>query len=130
MHVKVYSKPDCHLCEDALQIIDRLTAEYGLDVTEVNILDDMAAYEQYKEIIPVVEVTDVRVGRVVAPITEPELHAYFKMARHAIEDRHADVLDVEIDQARFGTKDERAGCGLIVWMPFHVRETACSRNAA
>src|SRR6476620_1380111 len=87
MHVKVYSKPDCHLCEDALQIIDRLTAEYGLDVTEVNILDDMAVYEQYKEIIPVVEVTDVRVGRVVAPITEPELHAYFKMARHAIEDR-------------------------------------------
>jgi uncharacterized membrane protein len=68
-------------------IIDRLTSEYGLDVAEVNILDDMAMYEEYKEIIPVVEVTDVRVGRVVAPVTEPELRAYFTMAQHAIEDR-------------------------------------------
>ncbi|MEO8285798.1 MAG: DUF2085 domain-containing protein [Chloroflexota bacterium] len=87
MHVNVYSKPGCHLCEDALQIIDRMTAQYGLDVTEVNILDDMEMYEQYRDIIPVVEVTDVRVGRLVAPITEPELQAYFTMAQHAILDR-------------------------------------------
>src|SRR5260370_933398 len=87
MHVKVYSKPECHLCEDALQIIDRLTPQFGLDVTEVNILDDMATYEQYREIIPVVEVTAVRVGRLVAPISESELYAYFVMAQHAIEDR-------------------------------------------
>jgi uncharacterized membrane protein len=37
--------------------------------------------------IPVVEVTDVRVGRLVAPISEAELYAYFNLARHAIEDR-------------------------------------------
>jgi hypothetical protein len=64
--------------------IDRLTARYDLDVTEVNILDDIAIYEQYREIIPVVEVTDAPVGRLVVPITEPALHTYFKMAQQAI----------------------------------------------
>jgi glutaredoxin len=92
MHVTVYSKPGCHLCEDALQIIDRLTTRYGLDVTEVNILDDMAIFEQYREIIPVVEVTDAPVGRLVAPISEPALHAYLRMAKDAIKDR--DLLTV------------------------------------
>ncbi len=84
MHVTVYSKPGCHLCEDLLLNIERLTTLYGLDVTEVNILDDMAVYEQYREIIPVVEVTDVPVGRLVVPISEPDLHTYFKTAEHAI----------------------------------------------
>lgn len=101
MHVKVYSKPGCHLCEDALQIIDRLTDQYGLEVAEVNILDDMALYEEYREIIPVVQVTDVRVGRVVAPITEPELHAYFSMAQRVIEDRRRGSVVQPYRESRF-----------------------------
>ena len=40
------------------------------------------------------------------------------------------MVNVEIDQARFGTKDQCARDGLIVWMPLHVGETACSRNSA
>jgi glutaredoxin len=87
MHVTVYSKPGCHLCEDTLQIIDRLTSKYALDLTEVNILEDMAVYEQYREIIPVVEVTDVSVGRLVVPISEAELHAYFTMALDTLAGR-------------------------------------------
>jgi thiol-disulfide isomerase/thioredoxin len=84
MHVKVYSKPGCHLCEDALTIIDRLASRYDLVVTEVNILDDPAIYEQYREIIPVVEATGVEVGRLAAPITERDLRAYFDAAQRAV----------------------------------------------
>jgi glutaredoxin len=87
MHVMVYSKPGCHLCEDVLQVIDRLTVRYGLDVIEVNVLDDMAIYEQYREIIPVVEVTDAPVGRLVVPISESALRAYFRMAEDAVKNR-------------------------------------------
>jgi glutaredoxin len=80
MQVTVYSKPGCHLCEDALLLIDRLAQRYGLDVTEVNILDDPAIYEQYREIIPVVEVADAPVGKLSAPITERDLRDYFDKA--------------------------------------------------
>ena len=81
MHVTVYSKPGCHLCEDTLLMIDRLAPRYGLEVTEVNILDDPAIYEQYREIIPVVHVTDAQVGSLAAPITERDLRAFFDNAR-------------------------------------------------
>jgi glutaredoxin len=84
MHVTVYSKPGCHLCEDALLMIDRLAPRYALDVTEVNILDDPAIYEQYREIIPVVEVPGAQLGSLAAPITERELREYFEKARRTV----------------------------------------------
>jgi uncharacterized membrane protein/glutaredoxin len=85
MQVTVYTKPGCHLCDEALHLMDKMTPRYGLELTEVSILDDMATYEEYKHIIPVVQVTDVRVGRLVAPITEAEMYAYFDMARGVMQ---------------------------------------------
>lgn len=84
MQVTIYTKPGCHLCDDALQLIDKLTSRYDLQVTEVNILEDMSIYEQYKLLIPVIQVTDVAVGPLTVPITEPAMHAYFAAAQKAI----------------------------------------------
>ena len=89
MRVTVYTKPGCHLCDEVLHLVDKMTPRYGIELTEVNILDDMATYEQYKDIIPVVEVTEARVGRLVAPITEGEMSAYFDMARGVVASRSA-----------------------------------------
>jgi len=80
MQVTIYTKPGCHLCDDVLDILDRLAPQYNLDVIQVNILDDMALYDAYKEIIPVVEVGDGKFGRLVAPIAESELQAYINMS--------------------------------------------------
>ncbi len=85
MRIMVYTKPGCHLCEDVLLLLDRLTPQYKLEVDEVNILDDMALYEAMSTAIPVVVAGDGRLGRLVAPITEPELRAYMEIARR--EDR-------------------------------------------
>ena len=84
MLVTVYTKPGCHLCEDALDTLDLLSAQYGLDINQINILDDMDLYEVYKEKIPVVVAADGRFGRLVAPITEPELRAYIDMAHRSL----------------------------------------------
>ena len=84
MQVTVYTKPGCHLCDDALQLIDKLTPRYDLQVNEVNILEDMAIYEQYKLLIPAVQVTDVPVGSLTVPVTEAGMHAYFAAAQKAI----------------------------------------------
>lgn len=81
MHITVYTRPGCHLCEDVLLLLDRLTPQYRLDVAEVNILDDMALYDAMSTAIPVVVAGDGRLGRLVAPVSEPELRAYLEMAR-------------------------------------------------
>jgi uncharacterized membrane protein/glutaredoxin len=83
MRVTLYTKPDCHLCEDVLTILDRLTPQYGLEVTEVNILDDMALYEAYRHEIPVLDIEDGRLGRLKAPIDEAGLRAAFDIAGRA-----------------------------------------------
>lgn len=81
MRVTVYTKPGCHLCEDALDLLDKLTPQYHLEVEQANILDDMALYEQMHEQIPVIVAEDGSYGRLVAPITEPELRAYLEVVR-------------------------------------------------
>lgn len=54
--VTLYTRPGCHLCEDA----EEWLREAGADVLLVSILDDPAIYEQYKWRIPVVEVAGRR----------------------------------------------------------------------
>ena len=51
--VTLYSKPGCHLCEDARVVIERVCADLGEEFEEISILDDAALMERYGEEIPV-----------------------------------------------------------------------------
>ncbi len=51
--VTLYSKPGCHLCDDARGIIEAVCAETGTGFTEIDITSDPALFEQYGEQIPV-----------------------------------------------------------------------------
>ena len=51
--VLVYSKPGCHLCEDALVVVQRVCAEVGATYEEVDITTDPALVKAYGEQIPV-----------------------------------------------------------------------------
>ena len=90
MRVTIYTKPECHLCEDALDILDRLAPQYDLQITEVNILDDMALYEAFHEEIPVLDIEDGRLGRLKAPIDEPSLRTAFEVARRGVASLRGD----------------------------------------
>jgi len=52
--VTVYSKPDCHLCVDAMTVLRRLQQELGFALEEVDIMLDDALLRAYFERIPVV----------------------------------------------------------------------------
>ena len=55
------SKPDCHLCDVAREIVDVVVAELhenDVEVEEVSILDDAALYDAWWEKIPVVLIDD------------------------------------------------------------------------
>jgi glutaredoxin len=51
--VTVYSKPGCHLCEDAAAIVEAVCAELGVGWTEIDITTDPELFRRYGEQIPV-----------------------------------------------------------------------------
>jgi glutaredoxin len=53
--VTVYSKPGCHLCEDAVGVLDRLRRELEFELRELDITRDDALHRAYFERIPVIE---------------------------------------------------------------------------
>jgi glutaredoxin len=63
--VTLYSKADCHLCDDARTALERVRREVPFDLEELDIEADEALLRAYFERIPVVAVD----GR--------ELFAYF-----------------------------------------------------
>ena len=50
----LYSRPGCHLCDDALAVLERVRADVPFDLRRVNIEDDDALLRAYLERIPVV----------------------------------------------------------------------------
>jgi glutaredoxin len=52
--VTLYSRPGCHLCDDAAELLERLGRRIPVRVVEINILDDVDLYERYKHSIPVI----------------------------------------------------------------------------
>lgn len=51
--VTLYSRPGCHLCEVAREVIERVCAELGEQYVELSIDEDQALYERFAEEIPV-----------------------------------------------------------------------------
>jgi glutaredoxin len=54
--VTLYGKPDCHLCDDALAVLERLRAEHRFALVEMDITQDDDLHRRYLERIPVISV--------------------------------------------------------------------------
>ena len=52
--VTLYKKPDCCLCDDALEVIERVRREHEFTVEQIDISRDPALFERHAERIPVV----------------------------------------------------------------------------
>jgi len=52
--VTLYSRPGCHLCEEAKAAIAPLLREFGAALREVNIDEDATLKERYDRDIPVI----------------------------------------------------------------------------
>jgi glutaredoxin len=58
--VTLLSKPGCHLCDDARDVIAKVCAEIGTEWTEIDITSDPGLRERYCEQIPVTLVDGVQ----------------------------------------------------------------------
>ena len=52
--VVLIGKPGCHLCDEAREVVARVTTDLGESYEERSILDDADLHERYWEQIPVV----------------------------------------------------------------------------
>jgi glutaredoxin len=53
-HVVIYSKPGCHLCDEVKAQLNELRQSHPFELQEINILEDLHAYDRFKEEIPVI----------------------------------------------------------------------------
>jgi glutaredoxin len=54
--VVLYARPDCHLCDEARAVLERVRADTPFDLVERDIERDEDLHRRYLERIPVVEV--------------------------------------------------------------------------
>jgi hypothetical protein len=59
MIVTLYSRPGCHLCDEAREALERVRAKAPFTVDEINIERDDALHARYLERIPVVALDGV-----------------------------------------------------------------------
>jgi glutaredoxin len=54
--VTLYSRPGCHLCDDAREAIQRVRTKAPFDLDEIDITTDDVLHARYLERIPVIAV--------------------------------------------------------------------------
>lgn len=55
-HLTLYTRPGCHLCEDAWRQLDVLATEFDWSLSKVDISDDADLLRRFGPLIPVVDV--------------------------------------------------------------------------
>ena len=53
--ITLYGKPGCHLCETARAVVERVRADHGFELEEVDVSVDPVLHARYGERIPVLE---------------------------------------------------------------------------
>jgi glutaredoxin len=69
--ITLYSKPGCHLCEEARALLDELGQDLGFAIEEIDITTDAALFARYRYEIPVVMKDGVELAR--GRVSEREL---------------------------------------------------------
>jgi glutaredoxin len=54
IHVEIYSRPGCHLCDEAKEVIDRVRLRMPFELRVINVAADPDLEKTYGEQIPVV----------------------------------------------------------------------------
>jgi glutaredoxin len=64
--VVLYGRPECHLCDEAREILTGLVAEAeNIELVERNIEDDEALHKRFLERIPVIELEGHIIGELI-----------------------------------------------------------------
>lgn len=79
-HITLYGKPGCHLCDDARDMLRRLSGRHPLLVDEVDIRSDPALFRRYDVRIPVMLIDETI--ELEAPISENAVRTALAIPRN------------------------------------------------
>ena len=54
VQIEIYSRPGCHLCDEAKEVIERVRQRHPFSVSEINVESDPALEREYGTDIPVI----------------------------------------------------------------------------
>ncbi len=60
MHVEIYTKPDCPLCDEGKELVEVAQDELGFELVLHNILSNEAWHAEFRYFVPVVFINGVR----------------------------------------------------------------------
>ena len=63
MTVTIYSKPDCHLCDRAKEVVARCRSKADFRVEVIDISQDPELFERYRNDIPVILLDGKEIAR-------------------------------------------------------------------
>lgn len=63
LEVTLYTRPGCHLCDEAKLRIEPLIAEFGARLREVNIDADPDLHDRYNLDVPVIFLADRKIAK-------------------------------------------------------------------
>lgn len=81
--VVIYYKTDCHLCEDAKQVLERVRPYHPFELEEVDITHDRVAFGLYSTKIPVVTINGQQVFKY--RVDEDRMIRRLRLARAEME---------------------------------------------
>ena len=58
--LKLYTKPDCPLCDDAKDALNAVAADSPIVIEEIDITSNLGLFTKYKDTIPVLEMNGKR----------------------------------------------------------------------
>jgi glutaredoxin len=61
MKIRVYSKPECHLCDEAKETIERVVKWLHIEVEVIDIEEDPELLNEYRNDIPVIFLDDRKI---------------------------------------------------------------------
>lgn len=64
-HIKIYGRPDCHLCDEAEQRIADMAGGSGAQIEVINIEHDDELHKSMLELIPVIELDGVQISKLI-----------------------------------------------------------------
>ncbi len=79
--VTLYGKPGCHLCDDAIALLDALGSDYEVEVGHVDITTDPELFRSFDMSIPVIVFADG--ASLSAPIRETDLRGALRSRSRA-----------------------------------------------
>ena len=63
MTITIYSKPDCHLCDRAKEVVERCRSKADFTVEVIDISQDPELFERYRNDIPLIFLDGKEIAR-------------------------------------------------------------------